>query len=138
MPRYTKSKNKSNKVDWQNAPDIDKLVKAIIKKLDLNWINTKNIHCLRSKNSSSRAYARIWGLSKVWQLALVKEPNYVIEVLSEKFDKLSSDQKHKVLIHELAHIPKNFSGSLLPHIRRRGKRNFEDRVNSMYKSFKKN
>ena len=54
-----------------------------------------------------------------------------IEVLSEKFDRLNKLEQDKILLHELAHIPKNFSGSLLPHIRKKGKRNFEDRVHEL-------
>ncbi len=130
-------KRKKGRVEWVSAPDINKRVKRIVTSLELDWIKKGQIHCFSSKNSKSRAHARIWGLSKIWQKALGKEPAYIIEVLSEKFDNLSTLEQDKVLLHELAHIPKNFSGSLLPHVRKKGKRNFEDRVRqlvSMYSS----
>lgn len=128
-------RKKPSRMDWKKAPDIKKRINFIVKKLDLESIKTRNIYCFRSQYSTSRAYARIWGLSKVWQLALTQKPAYIIEVLTEKFDKLNTKEQDKVLIHELAHIPKNFSGSLLPHIRRRGKRNFEDRVRSLFRKY---
>jgi len=123
------------RVDWKSAPDIKKRVIYLIKSLGLDWITPSSIYHFRSSYSSSRAYARIWGLSKVWQLALNQKPAYIIEVLSEKFDKLSDREKDKVLLHEIAHIPKNFSGSLLPHVRRRGKRNFHDRVEELFAQY---
>lgn len=124
-------------MEWQKAPDIKKRVKSLTSSLELDWIKTTRIYCFRSFNSKSRAHARIWGLVKVWQKALGTKPAYIIEVLSEKFDKLSNAQKDKVLLHELAHIPKNFSGSLLPHIRKRGKRNFNDRVRELVGQYKR-
>jgi predicted metallopeptidase len=125
-------------VDWKTASDIKKRVLHLIKVLELDWIDKTSIYCFRSNNSKSRAYARIWGLSKIWQLALKLKPGYVIEVLSQRFDNLPQSEKDKVLIHELAHIPKNFSGSLLPHTRKRGKRNFHDRVNDLFSQYLKN
>lgn len=124
-------KKKSRNVEWNYAPDIKKRILQLKKNLNLDWINSKKIYCFRSKNSSSRAYARIWGLPKIWQKALDAKPSYIFEVLSEKFDRLSNREQDKVLLHELAHIPKNFSGTLLPHIRKKGKRNFEDRVRQL-------
>ena len=105
---------------------------------DIDWVKKSSLHYFRSNNSSSNAYARIWGLSKVWQMALKEKPAYIIEVLSEKFDNLPDREKDRVLLHELAHIPKNFSGSLLPHIRRRGKRNFHDRVEELFSQYLRN
>ena len=129
------AKKKWVNVEWSKAPDIKKKVLHLIKVLDMDWLVQSKLFFLRSKNSSSRAYARIWGLSKVWQMTLEQKPSYIIEVIGEKFDKLSEKEKDKVLLHELAHIPKNFSGSLLPHIRRRGKRNFNDRVNKFFNQY---
>ena len=126
------------KVDWKIAPDVKRKILHLVKSLELKWIKPSSIYCFRSTNSSSRAYARIWGFSKIWQLALKRDPAYIIEVLSEKFDKLSPREQDRVLIHELAHIPKNFSGSLLAHIRRRGKRNFHDRVDELFAQYIKN
>ena len=127
----------SKKVEWGKASDIKRRVLHLIKTLDLNWIKSSRLYFVRSSNSVSYAYARIWGLSKVWQMALKAEPSYIIEVISERFDRLSDIEKDKVLLHELAHIPKNFSGSLLPHVRRRGKRNFHDRVERLFYYYKK-
>ena len=126
------------KVDWTKDGGIKKRVVALVKNLDLHWIKTSRIYCFRSSNSTSRAYARIWGLSKVWQLSLDCGPAYAIEVLSQHFDKLPAREQDKVLLHELAHIPKNFSGSLLPHIRTRGKRNFHSRVEELISQYSRN
>lgn len=126
-------KKKYKKIIWQEAPEIEDAVKKIVSDAQISWINPKNIHFFRSYNSKARAYARIWGLSKIWQLALKIEPSYVIEVISEKYDRLDPRRKSEVLIHELTHIPKNFSGSLIPHIRKRGKRNFHDKVHEIIK-----
>jgi len=122
------------RMEWNNAPDIKKRVLRLIKDVNLESLNSSNIHFFRSCNSSSRAYARIWGLSKVWQKALKTDPAYIIEVLSERFDKLSENEKDKVLLHELAHVPKNFSGSLLPHSKK-GKRNFNDKVEELFREY---
>jgi len=122
-----KRRKTSSPVVWEKAYDVEKKVKVILKKLNSD-IDSTNIYYYRSYYSKSRAYARIWGLSRLWQMALKVKPSYIIEVLSQHFDKLESYEKDRVILHELAHIPKNFSGGLLPHIRKRGKRNFHDRV----------
>lgn len=130
-------KKGARKVEWTKAPDVKKRVLHLIKTLDLSWVKPGRLFFVRSSNSSSYAYARIWGLAKVWQMALKSQPSYIIEVLSERFDPLKDIEKDKVLLHELAHIPRNFSGSLLPHIRRRGKRNFHDRVEELFYFYKR-
>ncbi len=43
------------------------------------------------------------------------EPSYVIELVSEKFSKLSCDDMLETIVHELFHIPRSFSGGLRPH-----------------------
>ena len=102
----------------KKATDIQTKLKVVLKNGPYGHIKASRIFCFRSYGSTARARARIWAFPKIWQLALNIEPAYVIEVLSEKFDNLSDKDKTRVLIHELAHIPKNFSGSLLPHWRR--------------------
>lgn len=113
-------KKKNGTIDWEAAPDIERRVRRLISGLELEQVRRTRVFCFRSKNSKTRAIARIWGLSRIWQQALGIEPAYVLEVISERFGKLNSEEQDKVLIHELLHIPKTFSGALLPHRRKGG------------------
>ncbi len=102
-------------MEWFDAPDIGKEIADIVTHLDFGYINIKDLFCVRSSGSSSRAIARIWSLPRVWRQVLNIRPQYIIEVVGERFDKMSDDQQRKTLIHELMHIPKNFSGALVSH-----------------------
>jgi len=127
MRKYTRSSKKKSSdlknITWFTDSHVQKKVVKLLKKLEFPNFDSSRIFCLRSINANTRAIARIYGLSKVWQMVLKQKPAYIIEVISEKFDRLSENEKNNVLLHEIAHIPKNFSGSLVPHIRR-GKRSF--------------
>lgn len=90
---------------------------------------------MRGTGSTSRAIARIWSLPRPWQLALEIQPQYIIEVIAERFDKMSEEDKEKTLIHELMHIPKTFSGALVPH-RNRGGRIDRKTVEIVYRQYK--
>lgn len=97
------------------APDIKAEINQILKKTSFPHIKPEQVICFRSFEAKTRAYARIWSFPSIWQMALEMEPHYVIEVISERYDKLSEENKIRTLIHELLHIPKNFSGALRPH-----------------------
>lgn len=90
-------------------------LRFIVSKVDMPYVKPEALFCARSWGSKSNAIARIYSFPQVWQLALKVPPKYVIEVISEKFDKLRAEDQDRVLIHELMHIPKTFSGSLVPH-----------------------
>jgi len=101
---------------YLEAPDVKQLVDKIVDNLDLSHVIPQSVHCYRSKGSKSkRIIARIHGFGKIWQEALGLPPAYVIEVLSERYDRLSQEDKEKTLIHELLHIPKGFKGGFRPH-----------------------
>ena len=121
-------------LDLQDAPDIKKKILLILQKISLSHIKKNQIFCFRSHGSKSRALARIWSLPRIWQQALKIKSGYCIEILAEKFDKLSEKNKTKVLIHELMHIPKTFSGSLLSH-RGRNRRIDNKAVKKLYDLF---
>jgi predicted metallopeptidase len=110
---------KFSKFDWEEAPDIKARVLKLIDVLEMDTVLFERLFFYRSTGSKSRAYARTWGLPKLWQNALNVEPAYIIEVISHYFDKLSLRDQDKVLLHELTHIPKNFSGALVPHTHRK-------------------
>lgn len=97
------------------APEIKRTIRVLIKQLHFDHMKANNIHCIRSFDSKTRAYARIWGMSRLFKEVAGLEPNYIIEVNARYFDKLSERDKIKTLIHELMHIPKTFSGALLSH-----------------------
>ncbi len=90
------------------------VVREIIMELNLDHIIPDRIYCVRSYNAKTRAVARIYGLPKPWMTAGL-EPGYVIEFVSERFDKQNCHEKIKTIIHELLHIPSTFSGGLRPH-----------------------
>ncbi|PJE69332.1 metallopeptidase [Candidatus Shapirobacteria bacterium CG10_big_fil_rev_8_21_14_0_10_38_14] len=113
------------------APELKSDIKRIVLKLELTYINVDNIVPFKSFGSKSRAIARIWSLPKIWQIALNTDAHYCIEVVSERFDRLSQPDKEKVIIHELLHVPKNFSGALLPH-RQRSKRIDRRTIEKLY------
>ena len=103
-------------IQYHLAEDIDLRVKEILRKLRMTHIDESRLICLRSKGSGSRrVIARCHGLPRIMQLALSKQPHYVIEVLSEKFDQLSKEDQTKVLIHEILHIPHSFGGGFRAH-----------------------
>ena len=92
----------------------EKAVRLLIKLLGLNHINPEKVRVVRS-NSKSMAYARLWGLSKVLQVGLDIKPFYVIELIDRNFSKLDCSEKVRIVVHELMHIPKTFSGHVRPH-----------------------
>lgn len=131
-----KTKNsKLNRLEWETASEVKKDIEKILRVLDLPYIDSSRIFCYRTLGSKSRAYARIWSFPKIFQDALKIKSAYVIEVLSRYYDKLNDDEKKKVLIHELLHIPKNFSGALLPHRSRH--RHLQSEVNKLFAEYKK-
>ncbi|MEK7065585.1 MAG: putative metallopeptidase [Patescibacteria group bacterium] len=123
-------------MEIERAPDIQKIVKRVLPHVPFEYIDGGRIVCMRSFKATSRARARIWSFPRIWQMALRKPAHYVIEVLSQHFDKLSEDDKTRVIIHELMHIPKNFSGALVPH-RGRHKRIDHRTVEQLFQMYKK-
>lgn len=122
-------------MNWEPASDIQKEVNSLITRLDYKHLQKDYIFCFRSYGSKSRAIARIWALPRIWQQALKVPPAYCLEIISERFDRLSEDNKRRTLIHELIHIPQNFSGALVAHRRLKGKK-FNDYVESVFRNLK--
>lgn len=121
-------------IHYELAKDITERIEEIIHKLRMTHLDESRITCIRSNGSKSkRAIARCHGLSRIMQLALSQKPHYAIEIISEKFDKLSKDEQTRVLIHELMHIPYSFGGGFRhhkPYVTRR-------KVDRIFKKFMK-
>lgn len=97
------------------APDLDQLIQKIVVELGLDHIQADKVKAFRSRGSKARARARIYAMPRIWQQALDVSPHYCVEFLSEHFDHLKKADQIRVVIHELLHIPKTFSGALVPH-----------------------
>lgn len=107
---------KRKKYAYEVAPDVQAALEEIVAMLPDQFphVDVRRVVCYRSRGSTARIYARIWALPGIWQHALGVQPHYVIEVV-ERFDRESLVEREKTLIHELMHIPKTFSGNLVPH-----------------------
>ena len=102
-------------MNYKLAPEIKRQIRILIKQLGFDHIKANQIHCIRSFDAKTRAFARIWGMAKLFKEVAGLAPHYIIEVNARRFDKLPEREKIKTLIHELMHIPKTFSGALLSH-----------------------
>ena len=114
-PMFGLRKKPVKKMEFEPAPDVMEIVHEVVGSLPMPHIKLQNIHTVRSSYSKARAYARVWGTARIFHEAAGIPPTYVIEVLSHYYDKLPETEKIKVIIHELMHIPKTFSGALLSH-----------------------
>jgi len=100
---------------YEYAFDIQRKAENICKVL-FPHINTERIKCFRGYGSSTRnTLARCHALGKIMQKALNIRAFYVLEFLSERFDKLNDEEQMKIIIHELMHIPKTFGGGFKHH-----------------------
>jgi len=103
-------------IKYYEAEDIKERIRKIVDVLGFSHIQLWRLFCVRSKGTASRnIIARCHSLPRILQEALKLEPAYLIEVLSEKFDKQSEEEQTKTLIHELLHIPKSFRGGFIHH-----------------------
>ena len=119
-------------ISYEKAPDVEQLAALVIRALTLDYIDINRIHFYRSTGSRSRrVQARIHGMGRIWFDALGLKPHYIIEVISEEFDRLDQIEKERVVIHELMHIPSKFSGGFVPH---KGKINRRS-VEKMHKEY---
>jgi predicted metallopeptidase len=109
-------KKKRKNIRYEIADDIQKRFADIVRTLNLAHIDLNKVVCVRSFGSSTkRVIARCHGMSKVLQIAMKIKAFYVLEFLSERFDKLDDKDQEKTIIHELMHIPKNFGGGFRHH-----------------------
>ena len=100
---------------YQKAADIEIKVREISSILNMPY-DMSRVKCIRSTGSKSRrTIARCHSISKAVQTGLEIDAHYVIEVLSENFDRLPDEEKTRTLIHELMHIPKAFGGGFKGH-----------------------
>jgi predicted metallopeptidase len=90
---------------------------------DFKHISKEDVYLIYS-NSSSRTLAFCHGLPKWWQVALRAQPKYVVAIHERQWTRLNSKERLKVLVHELYHIPRTFSGGLRDH-----KENYSTNIN---------
>jgi len=104
-------------IKYFQADDIKKEAEEIVNTLGWNHIDFNHLGFLRSHGSvAPRTIARCHALGKAMQMAMGRPKGfYLIEVISEKFDKLPRDEQTKTIIHELMHIPKTFGGGFIHH-----------------------
>lgn len=130
VKKTVKKAKKRDTLEWHTDEELTGRVRVIISELGFTHIPQERVFCFRTHGSAARAYARTWAFPKIFQRVLDIQAAYVIEVISKYYDKLPYEEQTKVIIHELLHIPKNFSGSLLPH--RNGHRGYQREVDRFY------
>ena len=116
---------------YEQAPDLQKTAEEISHML-FPHVKIDRVKCFRSYGSSSRGtIARCHTIGKLMQKAMNVDAHYALEFISERFDKLSDEEKIKVVIHELMHIPMAFGGGFRHH-----DHVCEKNVNICYKTYK--
>jgi len=117
---------------YEFAEDLQRTAEEISRML-FPHVDLDHVKCFRSYGTSTRGtIARCHALNKIMQKAIGIKAVYVLEFLTERFEKLDEEEKIKVIIHELMHIPKSFGGGFKHH-------NFvnDKTVNRAYTEYKK-
>jgi len=103
-------------ITYRRDTEIDERLIEIVKKLNMRHIDISRVVALSSRGTKSRrVIARCHVLSRAFQEALGIDAHYVIEIVSEQYERLDEEEKTKTLIHELMHIPKAFGGGFRHH-----------------------
>jgi predicted metallopeptidase len=103
-------------IKYEIAEDITRRLFDITRVLGMEHVKLSGVYAIRSRGSGSRGtIGRCHALGKIWQLALGIQAVYIIEVIHERFDKMSFEDQDRVLIHELMHIPLSFGGGFKHH-----------------------
>src|SRR3989344_3459021 len=91
--------------------------KEVAESLGYKYVIPEKLSVVRSWGSKTkRTIARIHCIGKVMMLGMNQRKSfYVIELISEKFDKQSEKDQMETIIHELMHIPKTFGGGFRQH-----------------------
>ena len=101
---------------YLHSPEWTQKTQELITKLEMSHIMPDRVVVFKSNGSQSRrTIARIHTMPKIIQLGLQQPAFYAIELISERFDKQSDEEKVKTLIHELMHIPHSFNGGFRMH-----------------------
>ncbi|MDP2947792.1 MAG: putative metallopeptidase [Nanoarchaeota archaeon] len=119
-------------IKYAQAPDVKSIAEEIVYMMDWDHVYLDSVAFIRSFGSSSRrTIARCHALGKAMQIGMGRQKGfYLIEVISEKFDRLPEDERVKVIIHELMHIPKTFGGGFIHH-----DKVHENSVENVYQKF---
>ena len=121
-------------IKYELAEDIMARLYDIAKRIGMEHVKFSGVYAVRSKGSQSRGtLARCHALGKIWQKCLNINAVYIIEIINERFEKMSREEQDKTLIHELMHIPKSFGGGFKHHniVNRRN-------VEKLYKIYEEN
>jgi len=120
-------------IEYFPAPEIKERIMLIIDLLRFDHVKPESIYTVRSRGSKARrTIARIHGLGRIWQMAMDLEPTYIVEVIAERYNYLTPEDRDRTIIHELMHIPQSFKGGFRHH------KNFvtEKNVEVWYQRFK--
>ena len=97
-------------VRYEEALDLKIRAKEIADKLNLKHLDFERIFFYRY-SCKTRTIAKVIGFPKALRLPFPEiEPYYVIVVNEHNFSRLNKREQDQTLLHELLHIPKNFSG----------------------------
>jgi predicted metallopeptidase len=103
-------------INYERDPGTDARLAEIAKTLGMAHIDVSRVIAIRSTGSKSRrVLARCHTLPRIVQTAFKVKAHYMIELVSENFEKLSPEEQTRTLIHELMHIPKSFGGGFRHH-----------------------
>ncbi|MEJ2778652.1 putative metallopeptidase [Stygiolobus sp. RP850M] len=102
------------RIQYEFAKDVE-LLATRVNEVGKLGLDLSKVVLIRSWNSKSNAIARVLMLPSQWRFVLNSNILYVVEVIAERYEMLSCQQKVGVILHELTHLPKNMSGGLRGH-----------------------